>query len=470
MFSSKWKVAFAVLACLVALPSLAHAQSAIAGIVRDTSGAVLPGVTVEAASPALIEKTRAVTTDGEGRYNIVDLRPGCLHRHVLAARVQHRQARRRRTAQQLHGHDQRRPEGRRARGDDHGLRPVAGRRHLDRRAAAGAEPRGARRGADRPQHSHAGRAASGRAPGAARRRRHVRHAEPRPHRARIGRPRHHLPGRRHDAERHRGRRQRAELLQRGDVRGNQLSDQRHQRRDVGRRRPRQHDSQGRRQRSSRARCSSPARNKRLQSDNSADAKAQGPGGARRLNKVWDFNVAEGGPIKKDKLWFFASYRDWGVYQYIANSFFRNGDQTIDDASIRSGVVRLTTQLGDEAQGGGVSRSHPQVPRPRELRAGRLRDRRRGDRHPRAEAVLHDRDQVDRHGHAASCSSRRGFAINNESYTLAGPRAQRQASASTNSLVIPRRDTILQTAYGAVRRRHLLPRADPQDLRRRRRRT
>ena len=76
MVSSKWRLAFAVMACVVALPSLAHAQSAIAGIVRDTSGAVLPGVTVEAASPALIEKTRAVTTDGEGRYNIVDLRPG----------------------------------------------------------------------------------------------------------------------------------------------------------------------------------------------------------------------------------------------------------------------------------------------------------------------------------------------------------------------------------------------------------
>ena len=76
MFSSKWRVAFAVLASLVALPSLAHAQSAITGIARDTSGAVLPGVTVEAASPALIEKTRAVTTDGEGRYSIVDLRPG----------------------------------------------------------------------------------------------------------------------------------------------------------------------------------------------------------------------------------------------------------------------------------------------------------------------------------------------------------------------------------------------------------
>jgi hypothetical protein len=50
--------------------------SGIAGIVRDASGAVLPGATVEAASPALIEKLRATTTDTEGRYNIVDLRPG----------------------------------------------------------------------------------------------------------------------------------------------------------------------------------------------------------------------------------------------------------------------------------------------------------------------------------------------------------------------------------------------------------
>jgi len=58
------------------LPSAAHAQSAIAGVVRDTSGAVLPGVTVEAASPSLIEKTRTVVTDASGQYKIVDLRPG----------------------------------------------------------------------------------------------------------------------------------------------------------------------------------------------------------------------------------------------------------------------------------------------------------------------------------------------------------------------------------------------------------
>ena len=54
----------------------AAGAAASPGVVKDTSGGVLPGVTVEAASPALIEKVRTVVTDGEGRYNIVDLRPG----------------------------------------------------------------------------------------------------------------------------------------------------------------------------------------------------------------------------------------------------------------------------------------------------------------------------------------------------------------------------------------------------------
>jgi hypothetical protein len=64
-------------ACVVPdSPSIAHAQAAINGVVRDSSGAVLPGVTVEAASPALIEKVRTVVTDGTGQFKIVDLRAG----------------------------------------------------------------------------------------------------------------------------------------------------------------------------------------------------------------------------------------------------------------------------------------------------------------------------------------------------------------------------------------------------------
>jgi len=70
-------VSFALtLVCVAALPAIAGAQSTIAGVVKDASGAVLPGVTVEAKSDALIEKTRAVVTNGQGQYTIVDLRPG----------------------------------------------------------------------------------------------------------------------------------------------------------------------------------------------------------------------------------------------------------------------------------------------------------------------------------------------------------------------------------------------------------
>jgi hypothetical protein len=63
-------------ALVLLVPSLAMAQASITGNVKDTSGAVLPGVTVEAASPVLIEKARTVVTDSAGRFQIVDLRPG----------------------------------------------------------------------------------------------------------------------------------------------------------------------------------------------------------------------------------------------------------------------------------------------------------------------------------------------------------------------------------------------------------
>jgi len=70
------QIATAILLGLAALPGVAYAQSAITGIVRDTSGGVLPGVTVEASSPALIEGTRTVYSDGAGLYRIENLRPG----------------------------------------------------------------------------------------------------------------------------------------------------------------------------------------------------------------------------------------------------------------------------------------------------------------------------------------------------------------------------------------------------------
>ena len=64
------------MASLVLVPALARAQSVFTGTVKDTSGAVMPGVTVEAASPVLIEKVKSTITDENGLYRIVDLRPG----------------------------------------------------------------------------------------------------------------------------------------------------------------------------------------------------------------------------------------------------------------------------------------------------------------------------------------------------------------------------------------------------------
>jgi hypothetical protein len=68
---------FVVVACVGVFSTTAYAQSSsITGVVRDASGAVLPGVTVEAASPELIEKVRSAISDGTGTYRIIDLRPG----------------------------------------------------------------------------------------------------------------------------------------------------------------------------------------------------------------------------------------------------------------------------------------------------------------------------------------------------------------------------------------------------------
>src|SRR5512138_2851185 len=65
-----------ILLGLLIIPSLVYAQASITGVVRDTSGAVLPGVRVDASSPALIEKVRSVTTNESGQYRIENLRPG----------------------------------------------------------------------------------------------------------------------------------------------------------------------------------------------------------------------------------------------------------------------------------------------------------------------------------------------------------------------------------------------------------
>jgi carboxypeptidase family protein len=69
-------VVCALASLLVPAEADAQERASIIGVVQDSSGAVLPGVTVEAASPALIERVRSGVTDGSGRFAIIDLRPG----------------------------------------------------------------------------------------------------------------------------------------------------------------------------------------------------------------------------------------------------------------------------------------------------------------------------------------------------------------------------------------------------------
>ena len=92
-----------VVGAIVLFPVLGHAQE-LTGTFRDASGAVLPGVTVEAASPVLIEKVRTAVTDGNGNYSLVNLTPpGPVQRDIYAARLFRGQTRRRRGQRQPDG-------------------------------------------------------------------------------------------------------------------------------------------------------------------------------------------------------------------------------------------------------------------------------------------------------------------------------------------------------------------------------
>ena len=125
------------LGLLAFVPSVASAQASITGVVKDSSGAVLPGVTVEASSPDLIEKVRTAVTDDSGRYRIVDLRAGTytvtfsltgfstVRREGIDARPARSPPRGRRSAGRLAG------------GDDHRHRRVADRRRAEHAAADG---------------------------------------------------------------------------------------------------------------------------------------------------------------------------------------------------------------------------------------------------------------------------------------------------------------------------------------------
>ncbi|MFN7981468.1 MAG: carboxypeptidase regulatory-like domain-containing protein [Vicinamibacterales bacterium] len=454
MFSSKWRIAFAMLAALVALPGLAHAQSAITGIVKDTSGAVLPGVTVEAASPALIEKTRAVTTDGEGRYNIVDLRPGT---YSITFSLEGFSTVKRDGVEL--------PAGFTAtiNGDlkvgsleetitVSGQSPVvdtstAVQQQVLSRAVLDAVPTGrsvptlgamltgarlalpdvggtsGMQNRDLTVHGSDGRDTTFMVDGMI-----LNGIEG------DGSVQSYFNDAMFEEVSYQTSAINAETSA-GGVRANMIP------KDGGN----QFKGTG----------FFSAGNKSFQADNTADAKKQGLAAGDSLSKVWDINLSQGGPLRKDKLWFFSSFRDWGVYQYIANSFYRYGaqagQQTIDDARITSGMTRLTTRIGEKNKIAGYVdrirkfRGHENSAPAGYAIAGEATDIRAPKQYYTSEfkytGTLTSKFLVEA-----------GFAINNESYDLTPldlksvPQLEQGGQTPTNPLFIPKRDVTLQTSF------------------------
>jgi hypothetical protein len=434
---SRWRVVLGLFVFTL-LPAIASAQSAIAGVVKDTSGAVMPGVTVEAASPALIERTRSVVTDGQGLYKIVDLRPGVYDVTFTLPGFNTVK----RDAVELPANFTAAINAELRVGSLEETVTVSGqspvvdvqnavqqtvlnRQVLDAVPTGRSIPTlgallpGARlalpdvggtsgmQNRDLTVHGSDGRDTTFQVDGMT-----LNGIEG------DGSVQSYFNEAMFEEISYQTSAINAEVSA-GGVRANMI--------------PRDGGNQFR------GTMFFSGANKGLQSNNSDEARAQGLAAPDSLNKVWDFNVSEGGPIRKDKLWFFTAYRDWGVYQYIANSFFKNGDQTIDDASIRSGMLRLTTQLGSK------NKFAVYLDRIRKFRghensapagyaiAGEATDIRSPKQYYTTEAKW-----------TSTVSSKllveAGLAINNESYSL--------EPVPEGVGVIPRRDTILQTAYGA----------------------
>jgi hypothetical protein len=440
----------ALLTCLVAWPSLAHAQSAIAGVVRDTSGAVLPGVTVEAASPALIEKTRTVTTDGDGRYNIVDLRPGV---YTVTFSLEGFSTVKR-DGIELPANFTATINGDLKVGSLEETITVSGQspvvdtstavqQQVLSRAVLDAVPTGrsvptlgamltgarlalpdvggtsGMQNRDLTVHGSDGRDTTFMVDGMI-----LNGIEG------DGSVQSYFNDMMFEEVSYQTSAINAETSA-GGVRANMI--------------PKDGGNQFR------GTTFLSAGNESLQSDNTGDAIAQGLSAPDALHKVWDVNVAVGGPIKKDALWFFTSGRDWGVQQYIANSFFRDGTQTIDDARISSAVGRLTGRIGEKNKIAGYLdrirkfRGHENSAGAGYAVAGEATDIRAPKQYYTSEIK-----------YTGTLSSKflveAGFAINNESYSLTPqdpesvPPLEQGGRTPTDPLVIPKRDITRAILY------------------------
>jgi hypothetical protein len=77
---------------------------------------------------------------------------------------------------------------------------------------------------------------------------------------------------------------------------------------------------------------------------SASQVQQGLKSGSRFDSIYDINGSVGGPIRRDRLWFFSTFRRWSVNEFVANTFNPDGSPALDDSHITSGILRLTAQL------------------------------------------------------------------------------------------------------------------------------
>ena len=455
MRPDRWFPRLLVLLALLIAPASAFAQSAISGVVRDTSGAVLPGVTVEAASPSLIEKTRSATSDGDGRFQIIDLRPGI---YSVTFTLEGFNAFKR-DGLDLPSNFTATVNADMKVGSLEETITVSGQAPVVDVSNAVQQTVMTRAVLDSVPTGRSVQTLSALLPG-----------------ARLALP---------DVGGNSGMQNRDisvhgsdgrdmtfmvdgmilngiegdgsvqsyfnEMMfeeityqtsgisaetSAGGVRANMIP------KDGGN--------------SFKGTLFFTAANAGMQSNNlTQDLKDRGLAAPDALFRIWDFNVAEGGPIKHDRLWFFASYRDWGVHQYIANSFYgwgpkgpgadaaifgtHSGAQTIDNASIRSGMSRFTGQVNSKNK---VSfywdkirkfRGHENSAGAGVIIAGEATD----IRAPRPRYTTETK-------WTSTISNKllfeAGYALGNETYTL--------EPLADSVGVIPKRDITQNTLYGA----------------------
>ena len=197
-----------------------------------------------------------------------------------------------------------------------------------------------------------------------------------------------------------------------------LPDERHHRRRLDRRRPHQHDPEGRRQHLQRAGVR--RRHRRRLAGEQRHRRAAGARAARtgsRVAKIADVNFGVGGPIMKDKLWFFASWRRIATDSVIPGSYFANTGEVgtgVEDQWIQNNMVRLTWQVNQKNK---FSVYHDRYPKFKGHEVDRRRRRRMGHRgRPPRSRNTRSTTPARRSGprrSAASCCSKPAISTNVE---------------------------------------------------------